>query len=142
MQMQNISEGAKQRLLKLRRFDLLIAVVSMCCSSVLVPTLVSAQKLSAEVIACNLTVQARYKCFIKERTDSLQTAKELSANRRSILDAKEKLRNELIESPKKQRKKINRQEIMQQVEYSRSRNISHKGERYSITYGYVFEPSP
>tara|TARA_X000001036_G_scaffold12356_1_gene10733 strand:- start:2817 stop:3161 length:345 start_codon:yes stop_codon:yes gene_type:complete len=114
----------------------------MCCSSILVPTLVSAQKLSAEVIACNLTVQARYKCFIKERTDSLQTAKELSANRRSILDAKEKLRNELIESPKKQRKKINRQEIMQQVEYSRSRNISHKGERYSITYGYVFEPSP
>ncbi|MEC9361454.1 MAG: hypothetical protein VX985_06415 [SAR324 cluster bacterium] len=140
--MQNISESAKQRLLKLRCFDLLIAVVSMCCSSILVPTLVSAQKLSAKVIACNLTVQARYKCFIKERTDSLQTAKELSANRRSILDAKEKLRNELIESPKKQRKKINRQEIMQQVEYSRSRNISHKGERYSITYGYVFEPSP
>jgi hypothetical protein len=51
------------------------------------------------------------------------------------------LRLESIESPEKRSEK-NRQEIMQQVEYSRSRNISHKGERYSITYGYVFELRP
>ena len=114
----------------------------ICCFTILLSNSASAQKLTAEVIACNVSVQARYECFIKERTDSLQIAKELSVKRRAILDAKEKLRKELIEKPNKQRKKINRQEIMEQVEYSRSRNISHKGERYSITYGYVFESSP
>ena len=107
-----------------------------------------AQKLAVEVIACNSSkwesnAQARYECFIKKRTESsLERSKELAATRLVILEEKEKLRNELTESPKKQRKKINRQEIMQQVEYSRSRNISHKGERYSITYGYVFEFRP
>ena len=58
--------------------------------------------------------------------------------RRSVLDAKEDLREEMISSPKKQREK-NRQEMMKQIEVSRSRNISHKGEKYSITYGYVIE---
>ncbi len=112
-------------------------------SAILGSTSASAQKLTAENIACNVSVQARYECFIKERTDSsLEHAKELAATRLVILEAKEKLRLELNESPKKQRKKINRQEIMQQVEYSRSRNISHKGERYSITYGYVLELRP
>ena len=143
MHMQNISESAKKSLSKRGCFDLLVAIMIICCSSILLSTSASAQKLTAEIITCNASVQARYECFIKERTDSsVEIAKELSANRRDVLEAKEKLRKELIESPKKQRKKINRQEIMQQVEFSRSRNISHKGERYSITYGYVFEPSP
>ena len=108
----------------------------------------SAQKLAVEVIACNSSkwqsnAETRYECFIKKRTDSsLELAKELAANRLIILEEKEKLRKELTESPIKQQKKLNRQEIMQQVEYSRSRNISHKGERYSITYGYVLELSP
>ena len=61
--------------------------------------------------------------------------------RRSVLDAKEDLREEMISSPKKQREK-NRQEIMKQIEASRFRNISHKGEKYSITYGYVIEVRP
>ena len=61
--------------------------------------------------------------------------------RRSVLDAQQALREEMISSPKKQREK-NRQEIMKQVEASRSRNISHKGEKYSITYGYVIEVRP
>jgi len=78
----------------------------------------------------------------KERMGSLENAKAIAITRKSILEEQEKLRLELNESPKKQRKKINRQEIMQQVEYSRTRNISHKGEQYSITYGYVLEPRP
>ena len=61
--------------------------------------------------------------------------------RRSVLDAQQSLREEMISSPKKQREK-NRQEIMKQIEASRSRNISHEGEKYSITYGYVIEVRP
>ena len=176
----------------------------ICCSVILGSTLTSAQKLTAEVIACKASVQARYDCYFKvlkksraiaekrrsalyaqkklrqslflkkinetlikskeleerrlsnleskrkirqeayfrERQGSLEKAKELAVTRGAILEAKEKLRKELKDSPIKQRKKLNRQEIMQQVEYSRSRNISHNGERYSITYGYVFEYRP
>ncbi|MEC9012448.1 MAG: hypothetical protein VYA87_08405 [SAR324 cluster bacterium] len=116
--------------------------------SILGSTSASAQNLAAKAIACNSSkwesnAQARYECFIKKRTgSSLEHAKELAATRLVVLEAKEKLRFELNESPKKERKKINRQEIMQQVEYSRSRNNSHKGERYSITYGYVLELRP
>jgi hypothetical protein len=143
MQRQNINKNTKANLLKRLRFSFLIPVMMIFWSAILGSTSASAQKLTAENIACNVSVQARYECFIKERTDSsLEHAKELAATRLVILEAKEKLRLELNESPKKQRKKINRQEIMQQVEYSRSRNISHKGERYSITYGYVLELRP
>ncbi len=143
MQRQNINKNTKADLLKRLRFSFLIPVMMIFWSAILGSTSASAQKLTAENIACNVSVQARYECFIKERTDSsLEHAKELAATRLVILEAKEKLRLELNESPKKQRKKINRQEIMQQVEYSRSRNISHKGERYSITYGYVLELRP
>ena len=175
-------------------------------SAILGSTSASAQKLTAENIACNESAQARYECYIKvkkdsqaiaekhrsalnsqkklrqslyfkklnetlvktkaiagsrlstldsqkkirqeayfkfkERMGSLENVKAIAITRKSILEEQEKLRLELNENPKKQRKKINRQEIMQQVEYSRSRNISHKGERYSITYGYVLELSP
>ncbi len=65
----------------------------------------------------------------------------MAAYRHSVLDAKADLREEMISNPKKQREK-NRQEIMKQIEASRSRNISHKGERYSVTYGYVIEVRP
>ena len=61
--------------------------------------------------------------------------------RRSVLEAKEELREEIISRPRKHREE-SRQEIMKQIEASRSRNISHKGEKYSITYGYVIEVRP
>ena len=101
-------------------------------------TIASAQNITAEVIACNDSVQARYACFLAERKDSLERAKEIAETRRAILEAKEELRSENLLLPKKLRE-INRQEIMKQIEYSRSRNISHKGEPYSLTYGYVLE---
>ena len=135
-------------MLKPLRLNNLAFVMIIILYTILDSTSASAQKLAVEVIACNSpkwqsNAQARYECFIKKRTDSsLENAKELAATRLVVLEEKEKLRNELTESPIKQQKKINRQEIMQQVEYSRSRNISHKGERYSITYGYVLELSP
>ena len=206
MQRQNISKNTKASLLKRLRFSFLIPVMMIFWSAILGSTSASAQKLTAENIACNVSAQARYECYIKvkkdsqaiaekhrsalnsqkklrqslyfkklnetlvktkaiagsrlstldsqkkirqeayfkfkERMGSLENAKAIAITRKSILEEQEKLRLELNESPKKQRKKINRQEIMQQVEYSRSRNISHKGEQYSITYGYVLEPRP
>jgi hypothetical protein len=135
-------------MLKPLRLNNLAFVMIIILYSILGSTSASAQNLAAKAIACNSSkwesnAQARYECFIKKRTgSSLEHAKELAATRLVVLEAKEKLRFELNESPKKERKKINRQEIMQQVEYSRSRNISHKGERYSITYGYVLELRP
>ena len=135
-------------MLKPLRLNNLAFVMIIILYSILGSTSASAQNLAVKAIACNSSkwesnAQARYECFIKKRTgSSLEHAKELAASRLVVLEAKEKLRFELNESPKKERKKINRQEIMQQVEYSRSRNISHKGERYSITYGYVLELRP
>ena len=147
-------------------------VMLICLSAIFETTSVSAQKLTAKIIACNESAQARYECYIKVQKDSqalaatrksnldsqkqirqekyfkeqelqgsLEKAKELGATRNSILEEKEKLRLELSENIGKKLEK-ERQEIMQQVEYSRSRNISHKGEKYSITYGYVPEPGP
>ena len=100
-----------------------------------------AQKLRPELIACYQSAQARYDCFMKQREGELERAKAIDALRRSILKAKEELRFELINLEKKQR--VNeRKEMMKQVEIARSRNISHKGEKYSINYGYVIEASP
>ena len=78
---------------------------------------------------------------MKQREGELERAKATEALRRSILEAKEELRFELANLEKKQRAK-ERKEMMKQVEISRSRNISHKGEKYSINYGHVIEASP
>ena len=172
MQRQNINANTKASLLKLLCFRFLVPVILTCLSSIFGSTSVSAQKLTAKIIACNESAKARYECYIKvqkdsqalaekrisslksqkqirqenyfkeqERQGSMEKAKELGAARKSILEEKEKLRLELSENIGKQLEKEH-QEIMQQVEYSRSRNISHKGEKYSITYGYVPEIDP
>ena len=100
-----------------------------------------AQKLTPDLIACYQSAQARYECFMKQREGELERAKAIDALRRSILEEKEKLRFELVNIEKKQRVK-ERKEMMKQVEISRSRNISHKGEKYFINYGYSIEASP
>ena len=58
---------------------------------------------------------------MKQREGELERAKAIDALRRSILEAKEELRFELINLEKKQRVK-ERKEMMKQVEISRSRN--------------------
>ena len=100
-----------------------------------------AQKLTPELIACYQSAQARYECFMKQREGELERAKAIDALRRSIFEAKEELRFELVNREKKQRVK-ERKEMMKKVEISRSRNISHKGEKYSINFGNVIEASP
>ena len=100
-----------------------------------------AQKPKPELIACHQSAQARYECFMKQREGELERAKAIDALRRSILEAKEELRFELVNLEKKQRAK-ERKDMMKKVEISRKRNISHKGEKYSIIYGYVIEATP
>ena len=78
---------------------------------------------------------------MKQREGELERAKAIEALRRSIHEAKEELRFELINREKKQRVK-ERREMIKQVEKSRSKNISHKGEKYSINFGYAIEASP
>ena len=78
---------------------------------------------------------------MKQRAGELERAKAIDALNSSILEAKEKLRFELVNLEKKQRVK-ERKEMMKQVQISRSRNISHKGEKYSIKYGFTIEASP
>ena len=170
MKRQNFNVNIKTSLLKQLYFGFLVPSMLICWSAILGTTSASAQKLTTVNTTCNVSVQARYECFLKvqkdsqvktdtsestlysqkkirqeayfkDRQGSLEKAKKKGAVRKSISDAKDKLRLESIESPEKQREK-NHREIMEQVMYSRSRNISHKGERYSITYGYVLEPGP
>ena len=170
MHKQNINASTKVSLLKQLCFRFILPVMMICWSAIFGITSASAQKLTTKNIACNVSVQARYECFIKvqkesqaiadtsvstldsqkkirqeayfkERQGSMENAKAIGATRKYILEAKEKLRLESVESPEKRREK-NHREILEQVEYSRSRNISHKGERYSITYGYILELGP
>ena len=122
-------------------FRLFLTAIIFCWYFVFGYISVSAQNITPEIRACYQSAQARYACYIKRRKGKLERAKEMETYRRSVLDAKEDLGEEMISSPKKQREK-NRQEIMKQIEASRSRNISHKGEKYSITYGYVIEVRP
>ena len=132
---------AKHRTMKRLTFRFFLPAMIFSWYFVFGYIFVSAQYLTPEIQDCYQSTQARYACYIKRQKGKLERAKEIETYRRSILDAKEDLREEMISSPKKQREK-NRQEIIQQIEASRSRNISHKGEKYSITYGYVIEVHP
>ena len=124
--------------LSLRLF-LTAMIFSLYCVSVYIS--VSAQNFSQEISPCYESAQARYACFIKERKGEFERAKEIEAFRRSVRETKEELLLDSIHLSKKQFEK-NRLELMKQIKYSRSRNISHKGEKYSLTYGYVVEIKP
>ena len=141
--MHNKEKNEPHKILQVRKiFVSLILPILIFCTICLNPfSNLFAQKLTPELIACYQSAQARYECFMKQREGELERAKAIDALRRSILEAKEELRFELVNLEKKQRVK-ERKEMMKQVEISRSRNISHKGEKYSINFGYVIEASP
>ena len=100
-----------------------------------------AQKIEPKLFNCYQSAETRYECFVKQREGQLERAKKIDALRRSIFEAKEKLRFELMNIEKKNREK-ERKEMMKKVEVSRAKNISHKGKKYSINFGYVIEASP
>ena len=120
-------------------FTLKLTILCAVCPNIF--SYLYAQKLKPELIACNQSAQARYKCFMKQREGELERAKAIGALNSSILEAKEKLRFELVNREKKQRVK-ERKVMMKQVEISRSRNISNKGKKYSINFVRVIEVSP
>ena len=128
--------GAKQLSLI---FFLAAMIFVWYCISVYIS--VSAQNIISEISACYESDQARYTCFIKKREGEFARAKEMEAFRRSVRETKEELLLESNQRSKKQLEK-NHRELMKQIKYSKSRNISHKGEKYSITYGYVVELKP
>ena len=141
--MQKQEKSVTHKNLEVRKFCvsliLLILIFSTVCLNPF--TNLFAQKLTPKLIACYQSAQARYECFMKQREGELERAKAIDALSRSILEAKEKLRFELVNLEKKQRLK-ERKKMMKQVEISRSRNISNKGEKYSINFGHVIEVSP
>ena len=141
--MHNQKKNETHKNLKVRKiFVRVILPILIFCTIGLNPfSNLFAQKLTPELIACYQSAQARYECFMKQREGELERAKTIDALRRSILEAKEELRFELVNLEKKQRVK-ERKEMMKQVEISRSRNFSRKGEKYSINFGYVIEASP
>ncbi|MBS1254655.1 MAG: hypothetical protein MAG581_00451 [Deltaproteobacteria bacterium] len=122
-------------------FSFLLSTIMFCSLYFFSFNKASAQILSPELQACYETAQARYACFMKQREGALERAKARETLRRSIQEAKEELRTELFNRSKKLREN-DRKEIMKQVEISRSRNISHKGEKYSLNFGFVIEVEP
>ena len=141
--MHNQKKKETLRILQVRKiFVRIILPILIFCNICLNPfSNLFAQKPAPELIACYQSAQARYECFMKQREGELARAKAIDALRRSILEAKEELRFELVNIEKKQRAK-ERKDMMKDVEISRSKNISHKGEKYSINYGYVIEATP
>ena len=116
-----------------------ISPILIFCTIILNPFYnLYAQKPKPELFACYQSAQARYECFLEQREGQLERAKAIDVLRRSILEAKERLRFELVNLEKKQREK-GKKEMMKQIKISRSKNISHKGEKYSINFGYVIE---
>ena len=91
MQRQDISKNTKASLLKRLRFSFLIPVMMIFWSAILGSTSASAQKLTAENIACNVSAQARYECYIKVKKDSQAIAEK----HRSALNSQKKLRQSL-----------------------------------------------
>ena len=122
-------------------FSFILPILILCTICLNPFSNLFSQKLTPELIACYQSAQARYECFMKHREGQLERAKAIDALSSSILEAKEKLRFELVNLEKKQRLK-ERKKMMKQVEISRSRNISNKGEKYSINFGHVIEVSP
>ena len=69
----------------------------------------------------------------------LERARERSEQRKAILESQAAARLEKEVSPTEIRD-LQREEIRKLVEASRKRNVSHRGEKYSLTYGFVLEP--
>ena len=69
----------------------------------------------------------------------LERARERAEQRKGILESQAAARLEKEVSPTEIRD-LQREEIRKLVEASRKRNVSNRGEKYSLTYGFVLEP--
>ena len=98
-----------------------------------------AQAVNSETQSCYSSAEARYRCFNSRFSVMLERARERAEQRKAILESQAAARFEKEVSPTEIRD-LQREEIRKLVEASRKRNVSHRGEKYSLTYGFVLEP--
>ena len=98
-----------------------------------------AQAVNSETQSCYSSAEARYRCFNSRFSGMLERARERAEQRKAILESQAAARLEKEVSPTEIRD-LQREEIRKLVEASRKRNVSHRGEKYSLTYGFVLEP--
>ena len=100
---------------------------------------VFAQEVNSGIKSCYATAEDRYRCFAARYDGMLERAKERAEQRKTILESQANARLEKEVSPTEMRD-LQREEMRKLIEASRKRNVSHRGEKYSLTYGFVLEP--
>ena len=98
-----------------------------------------AQVANSETKSCYSSSEARYRCFNSRFSGMLERVRERAEQRKAILESQAAARLEKEVSSTEIRD-LQREEIRKLVEASRKRNVSHRGEKYSLTYGFVLEP--
>ena len=116
---------AKLRRAKQLSLILILAALIFVWNCVSVYISVSDQNLTLEILACSESAQARYACFKKGGKGEFERAKKMEAIRRPARDTKEDFLLYHSCTPKDNAKNY-LLEIMQEIKYSRSQNISQK----------------
>ena len=100
---------------------------------------VFAQEVNSGIKSCYATTEDRYRCFAARYDGMFERAIERAEQRKTILESQANVRLEKEVSPTEIRD-LQREEMRKLIEASRKRNVSHRGEKYSLTYGFVLEP--
>ena len=87
---------------------------------------------------CYASDQARYQCYLARIANWLAEAKERKAAQEAAAEQRRQSILVVTPDPKLKRQR-ERQEIKQIAEAARQRNVSHAGQRYSLTYGIILE---
>ncbi len=100
---------------------------------------VFAQGANSEIQSCYATAEDRYRCYAARFNGLLERARDRAEQRKTILESQATARLEKEVSPTEIRD-LQREEMRKLIEASRKRNVSHRGGKYSLTYGFVLEP--
>ena len=100
---------------------------------------VFAQGANSEIQSCYATTEDRYRCYAARFNGLLERARDRAEQRKTILESQATARLEKEVSPTEIRD-LQREEMRKLIEASRKRNVSHRGGKYSLTYGFVLEP--
>ena len=101
--------------------------------------LVYAQDANSKIQSCYANAEARYLCYAARFDGLLKRALEQAEQRKLILESQAAARLEKEVSSTEMRD-LQKEEMKKLIEASRKRNVSHRGEKYSLTYGFVLEP--
>ena len=85
---------------------------------------------------CYASDAARYQCYLARIPNRIAEAKERRAVLETAIEQRRQAFLAVTPDPNLKRQR-ERQEIQQIAEAARQRNISHAGERYSLTYGMI-----